>query len=574
MPVTSQLHSRLFELSIDMLCVANFDGFLISLNQAWSEHLGWPVDTLKSRPYIEFLHPDDIEPTLKAAAGLAEGDKVIKFTNRYQHQDGSYRWLEWNSVAVIEEQLIYACVRDVTDSKRQADLQYEIEQSHGIGYWEVNLNNNTIKWSDITHKIHGTDPKTFTPSIATALNFYAPEARPIIDPAVAKLMESGTPYDLELPFLTIDKKPIWVRAVGRAEMHDGKVIGVFGTFQDITQSYLQRAQIKQSEERLRHFFSEAPFAIGLVDTKSMVWLEVNSQMQNGYLNPEPQLLKQLPDHLWTGTHESFKQVLKIADDEKPAQITTSANIKQNEVWVLIYDLSEQERIAQLKSDFIASVSHELKTPLTGIQGAVGLLPTMIKGKQDVDQLCNIALANVHKLQSIVSDLLDMEKLLFKPSELVVTEHQVEPFLLQCIETWLPQAERQNLSIKTFCDLPTGFTAWFDATNLQKALGQLISNAIKFSAPHSEIEIRAQLLANRQWQLIVTDSGVGVPEAFVPYLFDHFTQAESDAKRNFEGTGLGLSIAKAISEAHNGSLSLTNAQQPTVFTIELPLNPLS
>ena len=109
--------ARHFELSRDLVCTAGFDGVFQKLNAAWTETLGWSEAELRSRPFVEFVHPDDREQAVRAAAGLAQGDVTVAFVNRYATKDGGWRWLDWNSMAVLEEGLIYASARDVTDRK-------------------------------------------------------------------------------------------------------------------------------------------------------------------------------------------------------------------------------------------------------------------------------------------------------------------------------------------------------------------------------------------------------------------------------------------------------------------------
>ncbi len=108
---------RLFNFSIDMLCIAGFDGYFKELNPAWEETLGWTNEELMSQPYLEFVHPEDLDSTIKSAEGLSKGQKVIRFDNRYLCKDGSYRWISWNSYPLVEEELIFAVARDVTQMK-------------------------------------------------------------------------------------------------------------------------------------------------------------------------------------------------------------------------------------------------------------------------------------------------------------------------------------------------------------------------------------------------------------------------------------------------------------------------
>ncbi|MGH9861892.1 MAG: ATP-binding protein [Candidatus Acidiferrales bacterium] len=108
---------RLFTLTLDLLCVAGFDGYFKRLNPAWERTLGFTLQELLSRPYLDFIHPDDRQPTVAAADQLTTGVPVITFENRYRCQDGSYKWLLWNSMPVTEQQLTYGAARDITERK-------------------------------------------------------------------------------------------------------------------------------------------------------------------------------------------------------------------------------------------------------------------------------------------------------------------------------------------------------------------------------------------------------------------------------------------------------------------------
>lgn len=106
-----------FELSLDHICVAGFDGYWKRLNPAWTATLGWTPAEMMSRPLIEFMHPDDRPATLAARVDLKKGKPLSTIYNRYRCKDGSYRWFGWRSVALVERQLIYAVARDVTAEK-------------------------------------------------------------------------------------------------------------------------------------------------------------------------------------------------------------------------------------------------------------------------------------------------------------------------------------------------------------------------------------------------------------------------------------------------------------------------
>ncbi|MBI3402454.1 MAG: PAS domain S-box protein [Acidobacteria bacterium] len=108
---------RFFTLSLDLLCVAGFDGYFKRLNPAWERVLGYTSDELLARPYLEFVHPDDRAQTTTEADKLSGGGQVLAFENRYRAKDGAYRWLEWAAVPYPSEQTIYAAARDITERK-------------------------------------------------------------------------------------------------------------------------------------------------------------------------------------------------------------------------------------------------------------------------------------------------------------------------------------------------------------------------------------------------------------------------------------------------------------------------
>lgn len=110
--------NQFFKLSMDLLCLANLDGYFLKLSHGWENVLGYNHDELTSQPFISFVHKDDVEQTLKELSKLTEGDYVIGFENRYRHKNGSYKILNWNAAPDKKTGLIYCVVRDVTIERR------------------------------------------------------------------------------------------------------------------------------------------------------------------------------------------------------------------------------------------------------------------------------------------------------------------------------------------------------------------------------------------------------------------------------------------------------------------------
>ena len=108
-----EMEDRFFDNSIDMLCFLDFNGYFKRLNPAWERTLGFTREELMSRPFIEFVHPDDRERTLKQNAAVRGGGQALSFENRYLCKDGSYRWFRWNATPDSAQKVIYSAARDI-----------------------------------------------------------------------------------------------------------------------------------------------------------------------------------------------------------------------------------------------------------------------------------------------------------------------------------------------------------------------------------------------------------------------------------------------------------------------------
>ena len=127
---------RFFELSLDMLCVADFDGYFRRLNPVWEQVLGYTRQELMTRPYVELVHPDDRQKTLAEMGKLADGATTISFVNRYRGKDGSYRWFRWDAQPFVEEGYIYAVAHDTTEERWQ-EIEHNALQQVREAIWKM-----------------------------------------------------------------------------------------------------------------------------------------------------------------------------------------------------------------------------------------------------------------------------------------------------------------------------------------------------------------------------------------------------------------------------------------------------
>lgn len=235
------------------------------------------------------------------------------------------------------------------------------------------------------------------------------------------------------------------------------------------------------------------------------------------------------------------------------------------------DITEARRAERMKDEFVSTVSHELKTPLTSIIGSLSLIRSGVLGELPprVDEMLEICDRNGRRLLRLVQDILDLQAI--KSGKLHFEEGPVD------IPTLLAEAVAANEGIgrpegkiiDLVCPVPAVRVSG-DHGRLIQVLSNLISNALKFSPPDGRIRVRA-VIREGMVRLSVADLAGGVPEAFQPKIFKAFSQADGSSARTHNGSGLGLHISRSIVEAHGGRLDYsTRAGVGSCFFLELPL----
>ena len=165
-----------------------------------------------------------------------------------------------------------------------------------VGGWQLDVDTQTLIWTEEVYRIHEVDPAT-KPTVAEAIQFYAPEARPVITAAVQAAIDAGTSFDLELPLLTARGRYIWVRALGIAERRDGKTIRVYGAFQDITDRKRAEEALRDSEARLHAIVRAIPDLMFRLNGNGMFldyWAQLDDDL---YVSPDAIVGRSVPDTL-------------------------------------------------------------------------------------------------------------------------------------------------------------------------------------------------------------------------------------------------------------------------------------
>lgn len=263
--------------------------------------------------------------------------------------------------------------------------------------------------------------------------------------------------------------------------------------------------------------------------------------------------------------------------EATSAILRDAAGRRMGVVLVLHDVSELRRLESIRQDFVANVSHEIRTPISAIKAAAETLFDDLEYRPDepadptvLRNFLGIIVRQAERLHAIVEDLLALARIEQGKREdaIELTPHPLSPVIAAAVETCQAKADAKDISIRVDCEF--GLMADMNRTMLEQALINLIDNAVKYSPNSSKVEVVA-LKIRSEVKITVLDEGRGIESVHLPRLFERFYRTDRARSRQMGGTGLGLSIVKHIAEAHGGRVSVES--RPGVgstFILTLPL----
>lgn len=273
--------------------------------------------------------------------------------------------------------------------------------------------------------------------------------------------------------------------------------------------------------------------------------------------------------LQSGTNQTYEHSHSIKRKQHDYEMRVVIS-GEDEVLLIVRDITERKQIERMKNEFISTVSHELRTPLTSIRGSLGLVANGVAGELPpmARTMIDIASKNSERLIRLINDILDIEKI--ESGKLVFNLQSLEllPLIEQTLEANLAYAEQFNVKFQLLEGL-NRVKINGDSDRLMQVMTNLLSNAVKFS-PSQEVVDISMTRHNGMIRIAIADHGPGIPEEFRKRIFQKFAQADSSDTRQKGGTGLGLSISKAIVEKHGGQIGFeSNLNSGTIFYFDLP-----
>ncbi|MFA5271856.1 MAG: ATP-binding protein, partial [Candidatus Omnitrophota bacterium] len=228
---------------------------------------------------------------------------------------------------------------------------------------------------------------------------------------------------------------------------------------------------------------------------------------------------------------------------------TFENNAVNGCLVVIHDITEIRRLETIRSDFVANVSHELKTPLTSIKGFVEtLLEGALDDRENNRNFLKIIQNHAERLEGLVNDLLSLSHLESKEIILKKTKFNIKQLVEGIVSGFSSQLKKKDIEMKN--ELANSISLMADRDRLEQVVTNLVDNAIKFNKEKGFVRIYGEEI-NNKIKIIVEDSGMGIPERDIPRIFERFYRVDKARSRELGGTGLGLSIVKHIIELHGG-----------------------
>ena len=484
----------------------------------------------------------------------------------------------------------------MTESQKYLDL---IGKSARIGYWHVNLVEGKIFWSERVFEIHGVTPEEYTPELSSAIEFYHPDDRGIVNESLGKAIESGEPFEFELRLVRGDNAVRWIRSVGHVERDpENQPIGIFGIFEDVTErkeSSLQfdmlfmgaqvgiwvwNIEIEEvvldrqvitlmkgdaSEESRVYHLDEFLARMHEEDLAS-VWPDVELVLEDDshLLDIEYRYLNDNDEYVWV---RSIGKVVERAADHAPRRMVGQLIDISESKWIneelerAVKRAEENARLAEeankAKSDFLAKMSHEIRTPMNGI---IGMTDLMFGTDLDEEQLesLNIVKESAEQLLRVINDILDFSKIESGKFELESIDFNLQD-LLKGLKRLLFASNEKALQFEMHIDSDVPDWLHGDSIRLHQVIVNLVSNAIKFTPAGGKIALRVEVNeeTTANWELLysISDTGIGIPEGKQELIFRAFEQADSSTTRLYGGTGLGLTICKELVTQMDGKIWL-------------------
>ncbi|MEX0676515.1 MAG: PAS domain-containing protein [Pirellulales bacterium] len=606
---------QLFELSMSLLCVGGFDGFMKRCNPGIERMLGYSHEEMMSMPLADLVHPADHQQMIRMAAQLREGQRASAVETRIRTKDGAYKWIMWDAVPCVEHGFYFANGQDITARKL---FERQLSESHRRfqllasatqeAVWDWDLRENRIWQNSAYLQMFG----TFDPAVETVVDWWRCRVHPddrerILSSIPRTAVDGQQKWVLEYRLRRVDGSYAYVYDRGFVIFDEqGQPVRMVGALIDITDLIVTEQKLRESEERFRLAVKATRDAIWDWDRQSdQVWRSTGFQTLFGYkpeeivptlawwidrIHPDDRerILSQVPS-LEAGSQQqcAFEYRFRRADgtyadvidrgfvmfgpDGTPARMVGS-----------MMDVSERRRAEELThlhqaemahmsrvstmGEIATGIAHELNQPLTAIsnyaESCAQAIASNAKGADEkvLEWIEKIA-TNTHRAAEMIRRLRGFTR----KSEPRRSTVEVGELVREVID--LVEAESRMREVRVRFQLRRKVHATVDRIQIQQVLVNLLRNAYEAMAgvppQQRQVTITARRLADKV-EISVEDAGEGIAPEDLHRVFDAFVTSKP------HGVGIGLAISRSIVEGHGGRLWVkANPNRGVTFRFTLP-----
>ncbi len=600
-----------FGMSPDMLCVASIQGIFLQLNPAWESVLGYSLEEMTGRPFTDFLHPDDLKPTLETFGEQLRGKDILKFTNRYLCKDGSVKWLEWTGRACDDQKFIYSIARDVTESRR-IDLTLR-SMLRAVGQSPV-----SIIITNLAGDIEFANPKVFE------LTGYSPDELLGKNP---RILQSGeTPKSVyEELWNSITNGEQWHGTFHNkkknGELYWESVVispitdqaGAITNFLAVKEDITLRKEIEEAIQRnwilLRTVIDNLPDAIYFKDAEGRKVIANKADWTLMGYRSEQEVLGKTDLELFNEEigMRGYRDDMAILKENQPVinheeaftdphgneclLFTTKVPLKNDEGQILglvgigrdITDRKKNEvqlatqadKLRELnatKDKFFSIIAHDLKNPFNAIIGItdVTLADLPMLDKRDIQDRLKMMKSTADQAHTLLENLL-----IWSRTQRGQIDFEPEMIDLKAVVSAIVELV-EGLVLKKAIILDLHISSeprvWADQNMVETILRNLVTNAIKFTPKGGRIDVTA-IEKEGFLYISVKDSGVGMTKEALGNLFRIETSFTTRGTENEKGTGLGLILCKEFAEKQGGQIGVESEPgKGSTFWFTLPVTP--
>jgi PAS domain S-box-containing protein len=492
-----------------------------------------------------------------------------------------------NSEATLEQRIAERTEALAKTARRLSDAQ----RMARLGSWEFDLATQAVTWSSEMFRLFGYEPGEVAPTYERYLGLLHPEDRARSQAAVARALETGEPLDHDERVIRADGVERIFHEIGEVIRNAaGRPIRIAGSAQDVTDTRAAQSALRRSEERFQYVARATNDALWDWDVATgVIWRNEGFQTLFGHRDtartPDFGMSLIHPDdapRIRAGIRACLESASEFWTDEYRfkradggyAWILDRGYVIRNDAGRAVrmigsvMDITERKQAESMKSDFVSFVSHQLRTPLSGMSWMLELasetpgIPDAVRG------YIADARESSARLSTLVNDLLDIAKLESGRLSAVPESLALSDLTASVVAEMQPLAAGKSLAMNVACDAQVS-PVFADAQLLRQAVTNLLSNAVKYT-PHGGCIAVSLAQQNGSVTWTVRDSGVGVPKHAQARLFEKFYRAANAISIDSEGTGLGLHLVRLIVEQAGGRVWCESEEgQGATFAFTLP-----